>query len=148
MRRSSVVKQLLGVDKAIVEKVEFVDGVWSCMCGCTSVSSCGAVIVGSGVVSTTMGVVGGVGGRWILVPRRSGWRPMRRGSGVVSRGVAAARVTWARAGHTGYSRVFEDQVAWLAAKTTQSVISEPGADRVAQCRQGAHASRGRAPDGR
>jgi len=39
-------------------------------------------------------------------------------------GVVAARVAWARAGSTGYTRTFEEQVAWLTAATNKTVVVE------------------------
>lgn len=124
MRSSSVVKQLLGVDKVIVEKVEFDDD---------------GVVVHVRLYKRQQlrcSCCGKRRGKYDDGRGRRRWRTLDSGTTKVwleadaprircrEHGVVAARVTWARAGHTGYSRVFEDQVAWLAAKTTQSVISE------------------------
>lgn len=123
MRASSVFKQLLGVEKARVEGVDFEGGdlvvrvrlykrqqLRCSRCG----KSCGKHDDGRG---------------------RRRWRAMDSGTVKVwleadaprvrcpKHGVVVARVTWARAG-AGFTRSFEDQIAWLAANATQSVVSQ------------------------
>lgn len=124
MRASSVVLRLVGVEKALVEGFEFEDGALvvrvrlhkrqQLRCGYCG-KSCGKYDNGRG---------------------RRRWRALDLGTVkafVVAdaprvrcreHGVVAARVTWARAGSTGYTRAFEDQLAWLATTTTQRTVSQ------------------------
>lgn len=123
MRTSSVIKRLLGVEKALVEGVDFEGDdlvvrvrlhkrqqLRCSRCG----KLCGKHDNGRG-------------------QRR--WRALDCGTVKVwleadaprvrcrEHGVVVARVTWARAG-AGFTRSFEDQVAWLAANATQSVVGQ------------------------
>ena len=124
MRVASVVKALLGVEKSIVERVEFEDV---------------GVVVHVRVYKRQQlrcSYCGKRRGKYDDGRGRRRWRTLDSGTTKVwleassprvrckDHGVVAARVPWARAGQTGYSRVFEDQVSWLAARTTQSVISQ------------------------
>jgi len=124
VRGSSVVRRLLGVEKALVEGVAFEDGDLvvhlrlhkrqQLRCGYCG-KRCGKYDNGRG---------------------RRRWRSLDSGTTKVwfeadtprvrcrKHGVVAARVTWARAGKTGYTSAFEDQVAWLAAATSQHVVSQ------------------------
>lgn len=124
MRASSVMKRMLGVEKALVDDVVFegADVVVHLRLYKRQQLRCGRCGKSCGKYDSGRG--------------RRRWRALDCGTMKVwleadaprvwcrQHGVVAARVTWARAGSTGYTRAFEDQVAWLAAKTSQNVVSE------------------------
>ena len=121
VRTSSLFKRLLGVEKVVIEGVDFEDDQLVVRVRLHKrqqrrCSRCGRRCGGHD------------GGRG-----RRRWRVMDFGTVRVwlsaeaprvrcpLHGVVVARVTWARAG-SGFTHDFEDQVAWLAANTSQSTV--------------------------
>ncbi|MDO9556018.1 MAG: ISL3 family transposase [Coriobacteriia bacterium] len=123
MRTSSLFKRLLGVERAVIEGVDFEgsDLVVRVRLHKRQQRRCSRCGRRCGLHDSGRG--------------RRRWRVMDFGTVRVwleaeaprvrclRHGVVIARVTWARAG-SGFTYDFEDQVAWLATNTSQSTVGE------------------------
>ena len=88
MQKASVWAQLLGVQRTVVEKVEFDDGKDVVVCHFRPVRAerVGVGSAGGGVPAMTAVRAAGAGGRWIWDGRARTARPKRRGSAAPPRG--------------------------------------------------------------
>lgn len=124
MREARVWGRLLGLEQAVVERVEFVESV-------------SAVVVHARPVARQRGRCGRCGKRGPRYDRGEGrrrWRVLDLGTIQAwveadaprvrcrEHGVSVARVPWARHG-AGHTYLFDDMVAWLATTCSQAAVT-------------------------
>ena len=125
MQNASLWRGLLGVEKTVVEDIEFDEDErsWSRMSGRGehAAGRCGRC--GRRCRATTVARADGGGGRWIWARSGSGWRPTHRGWAAPSMGS-----WWPRCRGPGMAPdtrcVFDEQVAWLATQCSKSAVTE------------------------
>lgn len=127
MRSSKMLLRALGVERAVLEDVRWVDGE----------SGDAALVVRARAVRDERGRCSHCGRRCPWYDRGDGLRTWRSLDFGVQRtfveaeaprvrcrehGVVVQRVPWAR-GASGFTRAFEDQVAWLAVRTDKTTLA-------------------------
>ena len=127
MRDASLWRALLGVEKTVIEGVEFDEDEqvgWSLRCGRGSRgAAAGAGCVGGRSPGYDRARAGGGGGRWIWA--RSGSLLEADAPRVTCRehGVVVAHGAVGRHG-AGHTRAFDEQVAWLATQCSKTAVTE------------------------
>ena len=125
MRNATLWRALLGVEKTVVEDIEFDEDeqllVAHVVRGSGARGRCGRCGRRSPAMTVARG--GGGGGRWTWARSRPSWKPTRPGCRCREHGPTVAAVPWARhaAGHT---YAFDEQVAWLATQCSKTAITE------------------------
>ena len=125
MRNVSLWQGLLGVEKAVIEQVEFVDDDQMLVVHVRPTSR----------ARGRCGVCGKPRPGYDRGPGRRQWRHLDFGAVMVylesdtprvkcpKHGIVVAQVPWAR--HTaGHTRAFDDQVAWLATQTSKTAVTK------------------------
>ena len=126
MQNATLWRALLGIEKAVIEDIEFDEDRAAAGGSCSSSETgAGSVWAVWAALAWPMTVArdGVGGGRWTWARSRRCWRPRRPGSRCREHGPTVAAVPWARhaAGHT---YAFDEQVAWLATQCSKSAITE------------------------